>query len=247
MAVLVAVGATFLGFLLDSARGDDLTGAFSTFYVLGCVVAVLAVRHRGLFTAVVQPPLILFVAVPLAYQYFTEGGGSSLKDILLNVAIPLVNRFPLMLGTTVVVLVIGIVRWFIAQSGTHAPARSRSRRSPDSGPAARRPRSTRTPRRTTRTAPASPPQSARKAPPEDKPRREPRSHAADTARPVPAQRTAAHARVARDYPARDYPARDYTLPPTRRAASEGRRRAETPAHPSPQVRYRYRDDPPYSR
>ncbi len=36
----------------------------------GCVAAVLAVRQSGIFTAVIQPPLILFVAVPGAYFLF---------------------------------------------------------------------------------------------------------------------------------------------------------------------------------
>ncbi len=109
-AVLVAVGCTLLGFLLD-ASGDntELTATFSTLYVVGCVAAVLAVRMRGLFTTLVLPPLLLFFAVPLAYRQLS-GGGSGLKDILLNLAIPLVNRFPTMMIATVIVWAIGAYR-----------------------------------------------------------------------------------------------------------------------------------------
>lgn len=109
-AVLVAIGCTLLGFLLD-ASGDntELTATFSTLYVVGCVAAALAVRMRGLFTTMVLPPLLLFFAVPLAYRQLS-GGGSGLKDILLNLAIPLVNRFPTMMIATVLVWAIGAYR-----------------------------------------------------------------------------------------------------------------------------------------
>ncbi|HEY9267491.1 MAG TPA: DUF6542 domain-containing protein, partial [Mycobacterium sp.] len=67
-AVLTAVVASMLGFAFDAGSGGkELTGAFNALYVLGCVVAVLAVRQAGLFTAVIQPPLLLFVIVPAAY------------------------------------------------------------------------------------------------------------------------------------------------------------------------------------
>ncbi|MGA9870666.1 MAG: DUF6542 domain-containing protein, partial [Rhodococcus sp. (in: high G+C Gram-positive bacteria)] len=124
-AVAIAVGATFLGFVIDAARGTELTSAFACFYIIGVVAAVVLVRYRGLFTALVQAPLILFVAVPLSYQYFTENPGTGLKDILLNVAIPLVNRFPLMLLGTVLALAVGAARVFAKRQASHAPATTR--------------------------------------------------------------------------------------------------------------------------
>lgn len=125
-AVAIAAGLTFLGFLIDAARGTELTGAFAFMYILGCIAGVLLVRFRGLFTAMVQAPLILFVAVPLSYQYFTENAGTSLKDIVLNVAIPLVNRFPLMLLGTVVAVGLGVLRIVLKRQNTHAPTLRRS-------------------------------------------------------------------------------------------------------------------------
>lgn len=111
MAVLIAVACTVAGFLVDAAGGNtELTAVFSAAYVLGCLLAVLAVRYRGLFTAMVLPPLLLFASVPLAYQFLTEGGSTSIKDILLNLAIPLVNRFPAMLLATVLALAVGGLR-----------------------------------------------------------------------------------------------------------------------------------------
>ncbi|MBH0775982.1 DUF6542 domain-containing protein [Nocardia bovistercoris] len=110
-AVLIAVASTFLGFLIDAkSEGGDLTGTFAALYVAGCVAAVSAVRYRGLFTTMVLPPLLLFIAVPLAYQQLTGRASTSGKDILLNLAIPLVDRFPTMMLATALVLVIGGLR-----------------------------------------------------------------------------------------------------------------------------------------
>lgn len=120
-AVLIAAACTFVGFLID-ALGDvmDLTGTFSTFYVLGCLAAVAAVRFRGLFTTMVLPPLLLFVAVPLAYRQLTGSSTSSVKDILLNLAIPLVHRFPPMMLATLLVLLVAAIR--IAQDRSEKTA-----------------------------------------------------------------------------------------------------------------------------
>jgi hypothetical protein len=88
-------------------------------YGIGCVAAVLAVQQAGLFTAVIQPPLILFVAVPSAYFVFHGGEFTGLKDTLINYGYPLIERFPLMLFTSAGVLLIGLVRWYFA-AGSHS-------------------------------------------------------------------------------------------------------------------------------
>ncbi|WP_280460375.1 DUF6542 domain-containing protein, partial [Nocardia carnea] len=121
-AVLIAAACTFVGFLID-ALGDvpDLTGTFSAFYIVGCLAAVAVVRFRGLFTTMVLPPLLLFIAVPIAYRQLTGSSTSSLKDILLNLAIPLVHRFPPMMLATVLVLLVAAIR--IAQYRSEKSAR----------------------------------------------------------------------------------------------------------------------------
>lgn len=121
-AVIIAAACTFLGFLID-ALGDvtDLTGTFSAFYILGCLAAVAAVRFRGLFTTMVLPPLLLFIAVPIAYRQLTGTSTASLKDILLNLAIPLVHRFPPMMLATVLVLIVAGIR--IAQHRSESASR----------------------------------------------------------------------------------------------------------------------------
>jgi hypothetical protein len=110
-AVLIAVTATAVGYGIDAGH-RELTHVFAGCYVAGCVAAVLAVRQAGVFTAVIQPPLILFGAVPGAYWLFHGGKIGNLKDLLINCGYPLIERFPLMLGTAGVVLLIGLVRWY---------------------------------------------------------------------------------------------------------------------------------------
>jgi hypothetical protein len=120
-AVVVAVTSTAAGFAFDAGSGKELTTVFAALYVLGCVVAVLAVRQSGVFTAVIQPPLILFCAVPGAYWLFHGATFTGLKDLLINCGYPLIERFPLMLFTSGGVLVIGIIRWLLARV-THPAA-----------------------------------------------------------------------------------------------------------------------------
>jgi hypothetical protein len=117
IALLIAITATAIGYGIDSGSGHkELTGIFAGFYIAGCVAAVLAVRQDGLFTAVIQPPLILFCAVPGAYWLFHGAKIGSLKDLLINCGYPLIERFPLMLGAAGGVLLIGLIRWYIGLS-----------------------------------------------------------------------------------------------------------------------------------
>nr|BBX80963.1 membrane protein [Mycobacterium florentinum] len=121
--MLIAVTATAIGYGIDSGAGHkELTGIFAGLYIAGCVVAVLAVRQEGLFTAVIQPPLILFCAVPGAYWLFHGGKIGSVKDLLINCGYPLIERFPLMLGAAGGVLLIGLIRWYLGMSQRPATA-----------------------------------------------------------------------------------------------------------------------------
>jgi hypothetical protein len=112
--VVVAVTGTAAGFAFDAGSGKELTTVFAALYVAGCVTAVLAVRQSGVFTTVIQPPLILFCAVPGAYWLFHGAKFTGLKDLLINCGYPLIERFPLMLFTSGGVLVIGVIRWLLA-------------------------------------------------------------------------------------------------------------------------------------
>ena len=116
-AALLAVTLTAIGFAYDAGSGDkELSVVFAALYVLGCVFAVLAVRQSGIFTAVIQPPLILFVAVPSSYFLFHGAKLTGIKDTLINFGYPLIERFPLMFFTSAAVLMIGMGRWYYGVS-----------------------------------------------------------------------------------------------------------------------------------
>jgi hypothetical protein len=115
--VLIAITATAIGFAFDAGSGSkQLSTVFAVCYVLGCVGAVLAVRQAALFTAVVQPPLVLFASVPTAYLLFTGSQIDGIKDLAINCGYPLIERFPLMFFTSAGVLLIGLVRWYIGMT-----------------------------------------------------------------------------------------------------------------------------------
>jgi hypothetical protein len=111
--VVIAATGAGVGFAFDAGSGKELTSVFSGLYVVGCLAAVLAVRQSGVFTAVIQPPLILFCAVPGAYFLFHGAKFTGIKDLLINCGYPLIERFPLMLFTSAAVLLIGLVRWYL--------------------------------------------------------------------------------------------------------------------------------------
>lgn len=131
-AILIAATATATGAVLD-AGGRELTSVFAVLYALGCLTAVLVVRQSALFTAVVQPPLILFVAVPGANYLFHRAEIAGIKDLLINCGYPLIERFLLMFCTAVAVLLIGMARWYFGSAKRHPTT---STPAPKSTPAA---------------------------------------------------------------------------------------------------------------
>jgi hypothetical protein len=135
-ALLIATIATAVGYAIDAGSGHkELTHVFAVFYIAGCVAAVLAVRQEGVFTAIIQPPLILFFAVPGAYWLFHGRKVSNLKDLLINCGYPLIERFPLMLGTAGGVLLVGLVRWYFGAA--HRSGAADTADDPDTGDTAR--------------------------------------------------------------------------------------------------------------
>ncbi|MCW2512029.1 MAG: hypothetical protein JWR11_1071, partial [Mycobacterium sp.] len=120
-AAILAATVTAIGVAFDAGSGENaLGGVFATCYVLGCIAAVVAVRQSGVFTAVIQPPLILFVAVPFAYFVFHGSTFTGIKDTLINCGYPLIERVPLMFFTAATVLLIGMVRWYLGAAARRA-------------------------------------------------------------------------------------------------------------------------------
>jgi hypothetical protein len=149
-AVGLAFGFTALGVFVDLQRIGTVGGVFQALYFSGCVLAMVWVRRRNLFGPLVQPPLLLAVAVP-AIVLLGDGGSTAAGagQTLLVVGAPLVNSFPTMAVTTGVVLALGIAR-FVLQRAPRTPRDDeRPPRNHD-----RRGRRPVTARSTTRSAPA---------------------------------------------------------------------------------------------
>ncbi|MFE3444501.1 DUF6542 domain-containing protein [Nocardia sp. NPDC059180] len=248
-AALIAVACTFLGFLIDvSGDGTELTGSFTVFYVIGCIAAVLAVRLRGLFTTMVLPPLLLFLAVPLAYQQLLGRPSTTIKDILLNLAIPLVHRFPTMILTTVIVLCIGGARIALERAERDAEGKSQARRGTSWGRSSvqQRPRGG---KKSSESLQGAARKRSRRDPApddyDDAPEATPRPRRQSKRPPPVAEnppRVAAGTRSREGRPrgpARPTPAQR----PDADAAARGTatRRRNEPPHPQPTVRYRDRD------
>lgn len=109
-AFLLVVGSLFLGFFIDS--GDNQLGRpYFALFAASCMVAVVLVEYRGLFVAAVQPPILMAASVPAFYHVMLSGtSAASPKARLLSIGYPLVSRFPLMVGVTVTVLVLALLR-----------------------------------------------------------------------------------------------------------------------------------------
>ena len=122
-AIVLGATCTAVGFAYDAGSGaEELSTVFSICYVAGCLLAVLAVRQSGVFTAVIQPPLLLFGAVPTAYYLFHSDEVGGIKDLLINCGYPLIERFPLMFFTSAVVLIVGLARWYMSLSARRGVA-----------------------------------------------------------------------------------------------------------------------------
>jgi hypothetical protein len=109
-AVGLAFGLTALGVFVDLQRIGTVGAVFDVLYFSGCVLAMTWVRRRNLFAPLVQPPLLLAVAVPVIALLGSDAGAGDAGQTLLAVGAPLVNSFPTMAVTTAVVLVLGVVR-----------------------------------------------------------------------------------------------------------------------------------------
>ena len=238
---MLAVTATAVGFAYDAGSGlKELTAAYTVCYVAGCVLAVLAVRASGMFTAVIQPPLILFVTVPGAYFIFHGDTIAGIKDILINCGYPLIERFPLMFFTSATVLVIGAVRWYLSRTGRRGaapdvdedePVRSKSTLAAEETtlldavePAPRRRREPQAERRPRRT-----PAAAGAAAATDDPPRRPR-------RPAPSASRSRHARPPEPDLDRDVAEPPPPRPRRRPAPQSGPAPVESSAEPRKRVR-----------
>jgi hypothetical protein len=113
-AVLLALGLSIAGAIIDMKVSGNLAKVFDGAYFIGCVGAVCLVRRRNLFGPMVQAPLILAVTVPVTVL-LTKGmpTGSGMTSKLIALGVPLVTGFPTMAITTGATVLIGGIRFLV--------------------------------------------------------------------------------------------------------------------------------------
>ncbi|MDN5919334.1 MAG: hypothetical protein L0I76_30265 [Pseudonocardia sp.] len=122
-AVGIAVGLTALGVLVDLLRLGTVGSIFEVGYFLGCVLAVTWVRRRSIFVPAIQPPLLLAVVVPvIAVLIGAPTSEAGTTEHLLMAGAPLVNAFPAMAVTTLVVLLLAGFRLWRQRTGPNDAA-----------------------------------------------------------------------------------------------------------------------------
>lgn len=119
-AVAIALVLTLAGAAIDGAVGGQLSWGLRLGFWIGVVAAVLAVRRGSLFTAMVQPPLILVYGVVVGGLLFTSTSG------LYATALRVIATFPTMLIGTLIVLALGGVRIYAQPLRRRSAARPRA-------------------------------------------------------------------------------------------------------------------------
>lgn len=126
-AVLVGLGLAVVGALIGKPTQGNIPLIFTVCYIAGAVIAVCAVRRRGLFGPMVMPPLVLAVTVPGVILLTSGSQGDDMLSKALNIGTPLINGFPTMAITTGITLLIGFVRMF-RERDPDAPKKGKAER-----------------------------------------------------------------------------------------------------------------------
>lgn len=109
--LLLALVLTAGGVAADVLRSGTLGVIFLAAYPGGCVLAAVLAQRRDIFVPMVQPPLLLAVSVPVAIAATgTLPSSGGMVSTALAIGAPLINGFPAMAVTTLVCVLIGVVR-----------------------------------------------------------------------------------------------------------------------------------------
>ncbi|WP_370531409.1 DUF6542 domain-containing protein [Nakamurella sp. PAMC28650] len=104
-AVLVAVVLTAVGATFDGLVSGVLTWGFRVGFVAGVCLAALLVRRASIFTAMVQPPLVMVVLIFISLRLLST-------ERMTITLIKVVNAFPTMVIGTALAVLICVVRIF---------------------------------------------------------------------------------------------------------------------------------------
>lgn len=113
--VLLALGLTLGGTAIDGWTTGVLAWGLRIGFYAGVVLAAVLVRRGSIFTAMVQPPLVVVFGIVVGGMLFTNSGG------LYATALKIIGTFPTMAIGTAAAVLIGLIR-ILAQ-----PVRSPSR------------------------------------------------------------------------------------------------------------------------
>jgi hypothetical protein len=104
--IILALVCTLGGAAIDGLTVGVLAWGLRIGFYVGILGAALVVRRGSIFTAMVQPPLVLVAGLLVGGMLFTDTGG------LYGTALRIIATFPTMaLGTAAAVL-IGLIRIF---------------------------------------------------------------------------------------------------------------------------------------
>ena len=106
-AVLVAVVLTAAGATFDGLVNGVITWGFKIGFVGGVCLAALLVRRGSIFTAMVQPPLVMVVIIFIALRMVAKPNTRTTITL-----IQVVDAFPTMLIGTVLAVLLCVVRIF---------------------------------------------------------------------------------------------------------------------------------------
>lgn len=114
-AILIAVVFGAAGIIAGHGAGGYTVGAvFGVIFIGGVALATLLVKRKSIFTAMVQPPIVMTALVFGTFR-FLAGKGTLIS------ATSIVSSFPIMAIATGVALLLGLVR-IIAQPLGKVPA-----------------------------------------------------------------------------------------------------------------------------
>jgi hypothetical protein len=102
--VLLALALTLGGTAVDGLTTGLLAWGLRIGFYLGVISAALLVRRASIFTAMVQPPLVLVFGIVVGGLLFTQAGG------LYGTALKIIGTFPTMAIGTAVAVLIGLIR-----------------------------------------------------------------------------------------------------------------------------------------
>jgi Gpi18-like mannosyltransferase len=109
LAVIVLIVVSAIGAAVDLLTGSAIKGGFNIALIVGSIIAIVIVRRRSMFSVVVAPPLVYFVA-SAGILYIRSGGLSNRSQLIDSAVNWLVYGFPAIAGATAAVLIISGIR-----------------------------------------------------------------------------------------------------------------------------------------